>query len=149
MNLNKVTIAGRLGKDPELKQTPSGKKVASFSIATNQTWKDAQGQKQESTEWINCVSWGRTAEVIAQYFTKGKEIYIEGRMQTRSWDGNDGKKNYRTEVVVSQFQFVGFDGEKKPAQSSTEQPYSKDDGSQPPPPEEAPEEEINIEDIPF
>jgi len=147
MNINKVTIAGRLGKDPELKATPSGMQVASFVIASSRKWKDKNtGEQKEETEWVNCVAWGKTAEVIAQYFTKGKEIYIEGRLQTRTWDGQDGKKNYRTEVIVNEFQFVGT------GTSATGASSSRNDEQRSP---EEPsvqvgaDEEINPDDIPF
>ena len=107
MCLNKkVIIYGNLTRDPELKSLPSGSAVASFGVATNRTWKDKDGSKKESTEFHNCVAFGRIAEVIAQYMKKGKPIYIEGRIQTRSWEGKeDGVKHYRTEVVVETFQF--------------------------------------------
>ena len=106
MYLNQVTIYGNLVRDPELKSLPTGSAVAAFGVATNRTWKDKDGSKKESTEFHNCVAFGRTAEVIAQYMKKGKPIYIEGRIQTRSWDDKDGgAKHYRTEVVVENFQF--------------------------------------------
>lgn len=107
MNINEIIVAGRLGKDPELKSTPNGTKVASFSVGTSRTWEDNNKQKQEQTEWFNCIAFGRTAEVIAQYFTKGKPIYLKGRMQTRSWDDKEiaGRKLYRTEMIVEKFYF--------------------------------------------
>ena len=148
MNINHVVIAGRLGKDPELKQTPSGMKVASFSIATNRNWKDKNtGEKKEETEWVNCVAWGRTAEVIATYFKKGKEIYIEGRMQTRSWDDKNGQKRYTTEVVVNTFQFVGSSNDAGGGGSA----YSRDEQASPEEPsvQVGTDEDINPDDIPF
>jgi len=106
MNLNKATLIGRLTRDPELKTTPSGKQVTTFSVATSLKYKDQSGQRQEKTEFHNIVSWGKQAEVIAQYFTKGQEIYLEGRMETRSWDDKEtGKKMYRTEIVLDKFEF--------------------------------------------
>ena len=147
MNINHVVVAGRLGRDPELKQTPQGTQVASFSIATNRNWKDKNtGEKREETEWVNCVAWGRTAEVIAQYFTKGKEIYIEGRMQTRSWE-KDGQKRYSTEVVVGSFQFVGSANAQTTGgvAPSEDQPAPAADV----PTVEYPDEDINPDDIPF
>lgn len=149
MNINNVVAAGRLGGDPELKETKGGMSVAGFSIATNRVWKDKSGEKQESTEWIRCIAWGKTAETIAQYFRKGKEIYIEGRLQTRSWDGQDGKKNYKTEVVVDRFQFVGYDKDGSGGQNNQQQPA--EGRFSPPQAQTAPpiDEEINLEDIPF
>src|SRR3989344_5756128 len=104
MNLNKVFIIGRLTGDPQLRQTPSGQNVASFSIATNRVWTDKAGAKQEAVEFHNVVLWGRTAEVASQYLTKGQVAMIEGRLQTRSWDGKDGHKNRTTEIVGERMQ---------------------------------------------
>ena len=149
MYLNKVFLYGNLTRDPELKALPSGGQVANFGLATNRTYKDKSGQKQEATEFHNIVAFGRTAEVIAQYMKKGRPIFVEGRIQTRSWDDKEsGKKNYRTEIVVDNFQF-GADsksGGNANASSAThdEQPAPKDDEAI-----KYPDEEINPEDIPF
>lgn len=139
-----MVVYGNLTREPELKSLPSGSAVASFGVATNRTWKDKDGSKKESTEFHNCVAFGRTAEVIAQYMKKGKPIYVEGRMQTRSWEDKDsGKKQYKTEVVVETFQFgpsTREDGGRSAtsAQDSTEnQSQAVDSG------------EISAEDIPF
>lgn len=105
MNLNKVTLIGNITKDIELKSLPSGMKVASFGLATNRTWKDNNGQKQEQAEFHNIVSFGKQAEVISQYCGKGDQLFIEGRIQTRSWDKEDGTKAYKTEIVLENFQF--------------------------------------------
>jgi len=106
MNVNKAIIIGRLTRDPELRTTPNGRQVATLSVATSFRYKDQSGQKQEKTEFHNVVSWGRQAEVIGQYFTKGQEIYVEGRLETRSWDDKEtGKKMYRTEIVMDKFEF--------------------------------------------
>jgi single-strand DNA-binding protein len=104
MYLNKIILYGNLTRDPELKALPSGQNVVSFSVATNRDWKDKDGQKKEATEFHNVVAFGRTADVIGQYFKKGRPIYVEGRIQTRSWE-KDGAKQYRTEVIVENFQF--------------------------------------------
>ena len=112
MNLNKVILIGNITKNIELKSLPSGMKVASFGLATNRTWKDNNGQKQEQAEFHNIVSFGKQAEVIAQYCGKGDQLFIEGRIQTRSWDKEDGTKAYRTEIVLENFQF-GNKTEKK------------------------------------
>jgi single-strand DNA-binding protein len=109
--LNKVILIGNLGRDPEVRSTPSGQPVASFTLATNRRWKDKSGQRQEQTEWHNIVVWGRQAEVAGQYLTKGKQIYLEGRLQTRSWDDKtSGEKKYRTEIVCDNFQMLGQRG---------------------------------------
>src|SRR5437868_2041153 len=106
MNLNKVFIVGRLTTDPQLKTIPSGQNVCSFSLATNRTWTGKDGQKQEQSEFHNCVAWGRTAELITQYMKKGNELFVEGRLQTRSWDDKTtGQKRYATEIVVENMQF--------------------------------------------
>ncbi len=99
MNLNKAMIIGRLTKDPDGRTTPSGRPVTSFSVATNRVWSDASGAKQEATEYHNVVLWGKLAEIAAQYLVKGQEVYLEGRLQTRSWEGQDGVKRYSTEIV--------------------------------------------------
>ena len=150
MYLNKVLLYGNLTRDPELKALPSGSQVANFGIATNRTFKDKSGAKQETTEFHNVVAFGRTAEVIAQYCKKGRPIFIEGRLQTRSWDDKEnGKKNYRTEIIVDTFQF-GADGGKGGASASS---ANSSAGEQPAPSEgeaiKYPDEEINPEDIPF
>jgi single-strand DNA-binding protein len=110
--VNKVILIGNLGRDPEVRSTPSGQPVANFSIATNRRWKDRDGNRQEQTEWHNIVCWGRQAEVAGQYLTKGKRIYVEGRLQTRSWDDKQsGEKKYRTEIICENFQMLGGRGE--------------------------------------
>lgn len=100
MNLNKVMIIGNLTRDPEVKNTPTGATVASFSVATNMVWKDQAGQKQERVEFHNIVAWRKLAEICGQYLRKGSKVYIEGRLQTRDWVGQDGVKRYRTEIIA-------------------------------------------------
>jgi len=99
-SLNKVQLIGNLTKDPELRQTPNGNSVCSYTIATNLTWKDANGQKQDKAEFHNIVSWGKLAEICGQYLQKGKKVYVEGRLQTRDWEAEDGSKRYKTEIVA-------------------------------------------------
>jgi single-strand DNA-binding protein len=109
--INKVILVGNLGRDPEVRTTPSGQPVATFTLATSRKWKDRNGQRQEQTEWHTIVCWGRQAEVAGQYLTKGKQIFVEGRLQTRSWDDrNTGEKRYKTEVVCDNFQMLGARG---------------------------------------
>jgi len=100
MSLNKAQIIGNLTRDPEVRQTPAGQSVASFGVATNFTWNDSSGQKQEKVEFHNVVAWGKLAEICGTYLKKGQKIYIEGRLQTRDWEGEDGVKRYRTEIVA-------------------------------------------------
>ncbi len=110
--VNKVILVGNLGRDPELRSTPSGQSVASFSMATTRKWRDRDGNRQEQTEWHNIVCWGRQAEIAGQYLNKGKQIYVEGRLQTRSWeDKQSGEKKYRTEIVCDNFQMLGSRGD--------------------------------------
>ncbi|MDD5290124.1 MAG: single-stranded DNA-binding protein [Patescibacteria group bacterium] len=104
MNLNKVFLIGRLTQDPEVRNTSTGQTVASFSMATNRTWTDKAGAKQEQAEFHNIVVWARLAEVAGQYLKKGQTVMVEGRLQTRNWVGQDGVKRYRTEVVAENFQ---------------------------------------------
>ncbi|HMB16183.1 MAG TPA: single-stranded DNA-binding protein [Pelovirga sp.] len=107
MSVNKVILVGNLGKDPELRYTPSGTAVATFSMATTERYKDRDGQRQEKTEWHNIVAWRQLAEICGKYLHKGKQIYIEGKIQTRSYDDRDGNKRYITEIVVDQMQMLG------------------------------------------
>lgn len=105
---NKAFLIGNLGRDPEVRSTTSGQPVANFSIATSRRWKDRDGNRQEQTEWHNIVCFGRLAEIAGQYLSKGRQIFVEGRIQTRSWDDrNTGEKKYRTEVVADNFQMLG------------------------------------------
>ena len=107
MSVNKVMIIGRLGQDPEMKYTPSGAAVCNFSVATSESWTDKSGQKQEKTEWHRIVVWGKLAELCNQYLAKGRQAFIEGKLQTRSWDDKDGNKRYTTEVLANTVQFLG------------------------------------------
>lgn len=145
MNLNRAQLIGNLTKDPEMRVTPSGQNVVNFSIATNRVWNDSNGQKQEQVEFHNLVAWGKTAEIINQYLKKGAKIFVEGRLQTRSWEdqNNNNIKRYRTEIVVSNMIMLGS---KQGNQEGVQQ--APIDNHEQPAPQDA-EEEINIEDIPF
>lgn len=105
--LNKCTIIGNLGRDPEMRYTPNGNPVTEFSVATSRTYNSKDGERVEETEWFNVVTWARLAETCAQYLAKGRQVYVEGRMNTRSWDGECGKKHYRTELVAETVKFLG------------------------------------------
>ena len=112
MSVNKVILIGHLGKDPELKYTPAGRAVAQFSLATNERWTGQDGQKNEKTTWHNIVAWGKQAEVMKEYLRKGSQVYIEGRIDNRSYEKKDGSgKAYISEVVVQNFQFIGGRGD--------------------------------------
>ncbi len=148
MNLNKAMIIGNLTRDPEVKTTPSGQNVATFSVATNRVWTNAQGQKQEAVEYHNIVAWGKLAEICGQYLNKGKKVYVEGRLQTRDWQGQDGVKRYKTEIVIENMIMLDRGG--SPAGSSAGAPVSSSPAPSPEPePVEPQEEEIKVENIPF
>jgi single-strand DNA-binding protein len=109
--VNKVILVGNLGRDPERRSTPSGQQVATFSVATSRKWRDRDGNRQEQTEWHNVVCFGKQAEIAGQYLTKGKQIFVEGRIQTRSWDDKQsGEKKYKTEIICDNFQMLGSAG---------------------------------------
>jgi len=105
--VNKAILIGNLGKDPELRYTPGGQAVASFTLATSEKWRDKDGVMQDRTEWHNIVVWGRQAEIAKEYLAKGRPVYLEGRIQNRSWEDKDGNKRYITEIVVQRLQFLG------------------------------------------
>jgi single-strand DNA-binding protein len=158
MYLNKVYLIGNLTQDPEFKALPSGSSVASFSLATNRTWTDKQGQRQETAEYHNIVAYGKQAETISQYLRKGSLLFVEGRLQTRSWEAQDGQKKYRTEIIVDTFQF-GPKGSATGSVASQPRPASTPNSSPKSAPtsvqqEELPtvnldEDEIDLEEIPF
>ena len=147
MSLNRAQIIGNLTKDPEVRQTPSGTLVASFTVATNHTWKDQNGQKQEKAEFHNIVAWGKLAEICQQYLRKGKKIFIEGRIQTRDWEGDDGIKRYKTEIIAeNMIMLSGREG------GESEPHFSSNSVSEPQYASKAPDindEEISIDDLPF
>ncbi len=147
MFFNKAIIIGNLTRDPELRALPSGIQVTSFSVATNRVWKDKNGMKQESSDFHNIVTFGRQAEIVAQYLKKGNMVLVEGRIQTRSWDDKtSGEKKYRTEIVAERVQFGPKGSGAGPSAPMGESPKS---GKQESDTIEYPEEEINPEDIPF
>ena len=159
MYLNKSFIIGNLTRDPELKALPSGIKVCSLAVATNRYYKDRDGNRQDSVEYHNIVAFGRVAELAAQYLKKGGQVLIEGRLQTRSWEGKDGEKRYRTEIVADTVQFgnrpagSGFgsgSGSTPQGTVATQPGKETDQGPEAPADKiEYPTEEINPDDIPF
>jgi single-strand DNA-binding protein len=106
MALNRWQGIGNLGRDPEVRTTPSGVQVATFTVACSDRWTDQDGQSHEKTEWVNCVAWRKQAEVAQRFLRKGSKVYVEGKLQTRSWDDQNGQKQYRTEIVVDTFQML-------------------------------------------
>ncbi len=151
-SLNRATLIGNMTRDPELKQTPNGQNVCTFSIATNRAWKGADGQKQESAEFHNVVAWGKLAEICGQYLSKGRKVYVEGRLQTRDWEGQDGVRRYRTEVIIDNMIILD-----KPSSGGSEQFKAQATSGFTPPqpavkqdePAVNPDDEIKVEDIPF
>ena len=138
--VNKVILVGNLGRDPELRTTTSGQPVANFTMATSRKWKNRDGERQEDTEWHTIVCWGRQAEIAGQYLTKGKQIYVEGRIQTRSWDDREsGEKKYRTEIICDNFQMLGSRGSS----------YDGGEGRQSEPSQAPPAAAPADDDIPF
>ena len=110
--VNKVMLVGNLGRDPEMRALPSGQQVANFSLATSRRYKDRDGNRKDETEWHNIVVFGKQAEIAGQYLTKGKMVFVEGRIQTRSWDDKEsGKKQYKTEIICENFQMLGSKGD--------------------------------------
>lgn len=105
--LNKVMIIGYLGRDPEMRYTPSGRPVTTFSVATTRGWTNSNGERREETEWFNVVAWGNLAEICKQRLHKGQQVYIEGRLQTRGWEDADGRKHFRTELVAQEMIILG------------------------------------------
>jgi single-strand DNA-binding protein len=114
--LNKVMIIGNLGRDPEMRYTPSGRPVTTFSVATSRTWNTAEGEKRVETEWFNVVAWSNLAEICKQYLAKGQQVYIEGRLQSRHWDDTDGNKHTSVEIVASEMIMLG---DRRDSDSST------------------------------
>lgn len=152
MNLNKVFLIGNLTRDPEMRTLPSGKPVATFGIATNRVWNNAQGEKQQAVEFHNITLFGRLAEIASQYLTKGGSVLIEGRLQTRSWEGKDGIKRNRTEIIGESMQLGPRRERANPAEQSAETSGAKTNGKENENIDtiEYPgEDTINPDDIPF
>jgi len=147
--VNKVILVGNLGRDPEVRYIKDGTAVANLRIATSENWNDANGQKQERTEWHRIVAWGKLAEIAKEYMTKGKQIYVEGRLQTRSWDDREGNKRYTTEVRADQILMLGTRGDSGGARDAGGSP----DETRPPGPEspQPPDQPFQAtdEDVPF
>ncbi len=155
MYLNKAFIFGNLTRDPEVRALPSGMNVCNFGVATNRVFKDRDGKKQEQTDFHNIVVFGRQADTVAQYLKKGSSVFIEGRMQTRSWDGKDGEKKYRTEIVADRVQFgprasgAGGQGGSQGGGRNEAPPADDDMGGGGGTGIDYPKDDINPDDIPF
>ena len=125
-NLNKVQIIGNLGQDPEMRFTANGRAVSTFNVAVNRSYTTQDGERREETEWVRVVAWARLAELVSQYLTKGRLVYVEGRLQTRQWEDKEGQRRYTTEVVAQDVQFLDraegapFDGQASAEGASTE-----------------------------
>ena len=153
MDLNKVMLIGRLTRDPESRTTPQGTPIANFSIATSRVWKDQQGQQKEQTEFHNVIAWRRLGEIVGQYLKKGRQVYVEGHLQTSSWDDKtSGQKRYRTEIVADNLIMLGS---KNDSPASSNASYQNTQNAPTPSPAISvtttpiSDEEIRIEDIPF
>lgn len=151
-SVNKVILIGNLGRDPEMKYTPGGQAVTRLGLATNERWKDKNGEFQERTEWHTVVCWGKLAETASQYLTKGQSVYIEGRLQTRNWEDKENKKHYSTEIIANEMVMLGGRGGGQSrdaaraagAGSGPGEPYSQESGTPP-----AVEGGITDDDVPF
>jgi single-strand DNA-binding protein len=143
--VNKAILIGNLGADPEVRFTPGGQAVANFRIATSESWTDKNQQKQERTEWHRIVVWGKLAELCGEYLKKGRQCYVEGRLQTREWTNKEGQKQYTTEVVANQVTFLGG----RPEGAGAGPSKGRDDFSGGPPPQDDPGPMPGGEDIPF
>lgn len=158
--VNKVILVGNLGRDAELRYTPGGAPVATLNLACSETWNDKSGQRQERTEWVRIVLWGKTAESLAEYLTKGKQVYVEGKLQTRQWEDKDGNKRYTTEVRGDRVvllggggtgsQRAGGGGRERPVRGPEEDVVDDSDfGDEPAATGGAPAQNITDDDIPF
>ena len=136
--VNKVILIGRLGKDPDVRYTPDGTMVTSFNLATDEQWKDKNGEKVQKTEWHRIVAWGKLAEICGNYLVKGKLVFIEGRIQTRSWEDKEGVKRFTTEIIASNMQMLDSKGQNKTDESSLDAaPASFSNGN------------VSVDDVPF
>lgn len=151
MTLNRATIIGNLTRDPELRTTPNGQNVCNFGVATSSQWTDASGQKQERVEYHNIVAWGRLADICAQYLVKGKKVFIEGRLQTRDWEAQDGSKRTRTEIVAENMIMLdrGPGGGQMGTLSSAASSSASEPTIVPTTDKGMGDQEIRLEDIPF
>ncbi|MBE9532275.1 MAG: single-stranded DNA-binding protein [Proteobacteria bacterium] len=139
--VNKVILVGNLGADPEVRYSPSGMAIANFRIATTESYKNKDGQKEDKTEWHRIVSFGKLAEICGEYLNKGKQVYIEGKIQTSQWEDKEGNKRYTTEIICNQMQMLGRVGDKGTVPAGAPQGGAK--------PNEAKEDTADFDDVPF
>jgi len=145
-NLNKVQVIGNLGQDPEMRFTANGRAVSTFNVAVNRSYTTGEGDRREETEWVRIVAWARLAELVSQYLTKGRLVYVEGRLQTRQWEDKEGQRRYTTEVIAQDIQFLdrgdadGFDGRSSGTSTENSGHSPDSDGS---------EGSIDPNDLPF
>ncbi len=130
-DLNKVMIIGHLGRDPEMRYTPSGRPVTTFTVATNRTWNTTDGERHNETEWFNVVSWGNLAEICKQYLAKGQQVYVEGRLQTRRWEDSESTKRTSVEIVASEMMILGDRHDSNQANGDTQEPELLNDEEYP------------------
>ncbi len=147
-SINKVILIGRVGRDPEIKYTPNGSPVAKFSLATDESYKDRNGEQQRRTEWHNIVAWSKLAEICGEYLTKGKQIYIEGSIRSRQWEDQSGNKRTSYEIVARTMQMLGSraDSERGASAPASQERASQERATPPPPPSD---DAITDDDIPF
>jgi len=143
LTLNKAQLLGNLTRDPELRATPAGTSVCSFTVATNHSWTDQNGQKKEKAEFHNIVAWGKLAEIVSNYLHKGDKVFLEGRIQTRDWEGEDGKKNYKTEIIADNVIMLPKGGGKSYDDMDSGNTFGNEEMAS----QES--EEISIDDLPF
>ncbi|MCX6804928.1 MAG: single-stranded DNA-binding protein [Patescibacteria group bacterium] len=158
-DFNQAIVMGNLTRDPEMRTTPSGQNVTSFSVATNRSWQDQSGEKKDAVEYHNIVAWGKLAELVDSYLKKGRKVLVSGRLQTRNWDAEDGSKRQRTEIVANDINFIGGQSEggdyapdipadmPQEAGSNADTKKAKKDDT--PPVDDLGDGEINLDDIPF
>ncbi|MFA6018220.1 MAG: single-stranded DNA-binding protein [Patescibacteria group bacterium] len=146
-SLNKVMLIGNLTREPELRKTTGGQSVCSFSLATNRSYTDASGVKKDQPEYHNIIAWGKLGEICAQYLVKGKKVYVDGRIQTRDWEGQDGQKRYRTEIVAENMIMLDRGG--SPTAGTPGPALSTGAAAMADEPAANPDDEIKLEDIPF
>jgi single-strand DNA-binding protein len=153
MSLNQAQIIGNLTKEPDVRQTPNGSTVATFTVATNYTWKDSNGQKQEKAEFHNIVAWGKLAEICQSYLNKGQKVYIQGRLQTRDWEAEDGSRRYKTEIIADNMIMLSSSSNggapRTNEPQATPAPAAKTEPSKSNADFSKSDDEISIDDLPF
>lgn len=148
-DFNQAIIMGNLTRDPELRTTPNGQSVASFAVATNRSWNDPSGERKDAVEYHDVVAWGKLAELVSNYLSKGRKVLVVGRLQTRNWEAQDGSKRQRTEIVATDIHFVDRVGEGTDTSTPSDKSIPKTEKKDEVPIEDMGEGEIDLDDIPF